>query len=153
MKNFLKSVSVLAAICTFYAIVGNNPANAAEKQGHQKSYIGAALGTLNGDFAFGLSGRISFGDAPFSIRATSYFADGISLATGSVTYDLGIANKTNIYAGIGGAAATDGTSTVSRGLLLQAGAETEIGKNVVLFGDGSFVDGYSIFKVGAGYSF
>jgi hypothetical protein len=61
--------------------------------------------------------------------------------------------KTNIYAGIGGTGASDGTTSVSGGGILQAGAETEISKNVVLFGDGSFGDGYSAFKVGAGYSF
>jgi hypothetical protein len=153
MNILIKPAFACAVICFIATVFGTTNANAAPKQGLQKSYIGAAVGSLKADVAFGISGRFSFGDVPFSIRGTSYFADGISIATGSVTYDLGIAKKTNIYGGVGGAAATNGTTTVYGGFLLQAGAETAISNNVVIFGDGSFGDGYSIYKVGAGYSF
>jgi hypothetical protein len=152
MARFLKSVAICAAVCSLAAVFGVTSANAAPKQGLQKGYLGAAVGTSGGDGALGITGRISFGDTPISIRLTSYFVDGISVGTSAVTYDFGVAEKTNIYAGIGATGASDGTTSVSGGGILQAGVEREISKNVVLFGDGSFGDGYSIFKVGVGYS-
>jgi hypothetical protein len=149
MTRFFKSVAICAAVCSLAAVFGANSASAAPKQGLQKGYLGAAVGTARGGGALGITGRISFGNTPISIRLTSYFVDLTFAETSAVTYDFGVAQKTNIYAGIG---TIDGTNTVGRRGILQAGAETEISKNVVLFGDGSFADGYSIFKVGVGYS-
>jgi hypothetical protein len=157
MNILIKPAFACAVICFLGTVFGTTSANAAPKQGLQKGYLGAGLGFGEGDSAFHLHGRISFGDTPVSIRPTAYFFDGGTFSTTTVTYDIGVAEKTNVYVGLGGFVDNSGIfyrgAIVDAGGLLQVGAEKEISKNLVLYGDGNFLDRASIFKVGVGYSF
>ncbi len=157
MQRFIKSaakVSAVSIIAVALVFIGSNEANAQPK-GMPEGYVGAGLGFDHGS-AVGLNGRISFPKAKVSLRGSLYSTCGgnCALFIPTVTYDLSVAKNTNIYLGAGYAsesASSDGTTvSVSTGVL-QAGAETGIGKKFVVYGDGNFYDGGSLFKVGVGY--
>jgi hypothetical protein len=158
MRQFLKCGMIVTA-ATVLAFFGVTKPASAEPQGLSKSYVGAGVGSV-GSFAGHVSGRVTLGKAPVSIRATLYgnyqndvFA---ALIIPVATYDIGIAKNTNAYVGGGFA-----TSVVSAGnntfsgtsLALTAGAESEIGNNIIVYGDGTFTSGLTIVKVGVGYGF
>ncbi|MEM9926963.1 MAG: hypothetical protein AAF915_25015 [Cyanobacteria bacterium P01_D01_bin.50] len=164
MQRFIKSaakVSAASAIAFALAFVGGNSANAQPK-GMPEGYLGIAGGAIKDVGLGGLNGRISFPRAKVSLRGSLLggeidcgFDDcGVGVFVPTVTYDIPVAKNTNIYLGAGylSVAVSDdvNTFTGSEGIL-QAGAETGIGKKFVIYGDGNFYDGGSLWKLGLGY--
>ena len=161
MQRFFKSAAIVSAVsvisCASSFLLAN-PASAQPK-GMPEGYVGVGIGFNNGSAA-GLNGRISFPKANVSLRGSLYgdCASDVcaALFIPTVTYDLPIAKNTNIYlgAGIATASASDGVTTLSGSTgVLQAGAETGIGKKLAIYGDGTFADGGTLWKVGLGYRF
>jgi hypothetical protein len=108
--------------------------------------VGAAIGTDDAETAVSINGRVDTRDldstVPVSIRPTVTIGDVTGGSLG-VSYDLGVANGVNIYAG-GGAGFGAGTALNTTDEVVgyvNVGAEGEVAKNVVLFAD---------FKVGFG---
>lgn len=156
MQRFIQSaarVSAMSIIACALSLVGASSVNAQPK-GMPEGYLGVGLGFNDGSSAVGLNGRISFPRAKVSLRGSLYSAcDGdCGLFIPTVTYDLPVAKNTNIYLGAGYASvsSSSGNYLGSEGVL-QAGAETGIGKKFVVYGDGTFADGGSLFKLGLGY--
>ena len=156
MQRFIQSaarVSAMSIIACALALVGASEANAQPK-GMPEGYLGVGLGFNDSSSAAGLNGRISFPKAKVSLRGSLYGGcDGdCALFIPTVTYDLPVAKNTNIYLGAGYASVStsSGDYLGSEGVL-QAGAETGIGKKFVMYGDGTFADGGSLWKVGLGY--
>jgi hypothetical protein len=52
-----------------------------------------------------------------------------------------------------GASNNTASVSVNAGGVLTAGAETAVSKNIVLYGDGTFLNGVNVWKAGIGYSF
>jgi hypothetical protein len=162
MRQFLKSVVGISAVsaiaCGMVFLSSAKPASA--DSGLPEGYVGFGAGFGGDSIAAGLNGRVSFPNAKISLRGSIYGdCSGSACAAlfiPTVTYDIPIADKTNLYlgAGVATAAVSDGNSTFSGSTgVLQAGLETGIGKKIAIFGDGIFGDGGTLWKVGLGYRF
>ncbi|MEM7552745.1 MAG: hypothetical protein AAF378_01365 [Cyanobacteria bacterium P01_A01_bin.84] len=162
MQHFFKSAAIVSAVSTITlacSLLSANPAQAKPK-GMPEGYIGAGVGFNDSGAAAGLNGRISFPKTKVSVRGSLY-ADCASdvcaaLFIPTVTYDIPLANNSNLYVGGGIATASisDGVTSLSGTAgALQVGAETGIGKKVVFYGDGTFFNGVSLWKAGLGYRF
>ncbi len=164
MQRLIKSaakVSAVSIIACALAFVGASKVNAQPK-GMPEGYIGITGGTFEDIGVGGLSGRISFPRAKVSLRGSLLggeincgFDDcGVAAFVPTLTYDIPVATNTNVYVGAGylSVAVSDdaNTFTGSEGIL-QLGAETGIGKKFVVYGDGNFYDGGSLWKAGIGY--
>lgn len=160
MRQFLKSfltISALSAVA-LVSVAPSASAQEVEAKGLQGSYIGVGVGTgvpstvKNGELTGTFTGRINFNESNFSLRPNVVIgADTGSVGfLGTVTYDAAVAQNTNLYFGLGAAAAKDYGS-----LALQAGAEKALGESVVLFGDVTYLTekGEWPWKVGLGYRF
>ena len=137
MRQFLKSaakVSAVSAIACALTFISTLSVNAQTKKGLEGSYVGGSFQTGNGITTLGVYGRYDVRQLPISVRGGVSVIDSNSdTATffqPAVTYDLPIGDKANAYAGAG-LAFGSGDSTA----FLNAGAETEIATNVVVFGD------------------
>jgi hypothetical protein len=162
MQRLFKSAATISAalVISWVPFISPKPASA-EPQRFSKGYVGAGVGFNEGGATPSVTGRVSFGDVPVSLRATLFFGSEnditYSLFVPTLTYDIALAKNTNLYVGGGYAVlgASDGNASVSvnAGGVLTAGAETAVSKNIVLYGDGTFLNGGNIWKAGIGYSF
>jgi hypothetical protein len=109
-------------------------ASAQTKKGLEGSYVGGSFSTGNGQTNFEVYGRYDVRDLPISVRGSVNVADfsgeTFTQFAPAVTYDLPIGEMVNAYAGAG-LVFGEGDSTA----FLNAGAETEIATNVVVFGN------------------
>jgi hypothetical protein len=158
MRQFLQSAIAISVVSTFACFTLLKPASA--DTGLPEGYIGVGAGFGGGSTALGLNGRVSFPDTKISLRGSLYSdCSGDACAAlfiPTVTYDIPIASKTNLYVGggIATAAVSDGKNTFSGSTgVLQTGLETGIGKKMTIYGDGTFGDGGSLWKLGLGYRF
>jgi hypothetical protein len=131
--------------------------------GLQGSYagVGAAIGTDDAETTVAITGRVDTRDlgstVPVSVRPSVTIGDVTGGSLG-VSYDLGVAEGVNLYAG-GGAGFGNGTALNSTDEVvgyINIGAEGEVAKNVVLFADfkiGFGNDTSYIPTVGAAYKF
>ncbi|MEO1378045.1 MAG: hypothetical protein AAFW70_27965, partial [Cyanobacteria bacterium J06635_10] len=107
---------------------------AQSKEGLKGSYVGGSFTTGSGITSLNIYGRYDYPELPISVRGSVTVIDGSgdtdTFFQPAVTYDLPIGDKANAYAGAG-LAFGSGDSTA----FLNAGAETEIATNVVVFGD------------------
>ena len=157
MRQFLKSAAKLSAVSAIAcaSIVSTLSANAQTKKGLEGHYVGGSFSTGNGVTNLEVYGRYDVRQLPISVRGSVNVAD-FSGSTftefaPSVTYDLPISEKANAYAGAG---LTFGEGDSSA--FLNAGAETEVATNVVVFGDLNIPLDNGVdptFGVGLGYRF
>ena len=157
MRQFLKSaakVSAVSAIASALTFVSSLSANAQPK-GLEGHYVGGSFQTGNGVTAVNIYGRYDVRQLPISVRGSVNISDfsgeTFTQLAPAVTYDLPISEKANAYAGAG-LAFGEGDSTA----FLNAGAETEVATNVVVFGDLNIPLDNGVdptFGVGLGYRF
>lgn len=157
MRQFLKSAAkVSAASAIFCALsLSTLSAKAQSKTGLQGHYVGGSFATQSGVTNFSVYGRYDVPQLPISVRGSANVieasGDTDTFFTPTVTYDLPISDKANAYAGAG-LTFGEGDSTA----FINAGAETEIVTNVVVFADLSVPlddDTDAGFGVGLGYRF
>jgi hypothetical protein len=158
MRQFLQSVIAISVVSALACFTALKPASA--DTGLPEGYVGVGAGFGGGSTVLGVNGRISFPDTKISLRGSLYSdCSGDACAAlfiPTVTYDIPIASKTNLYlgGGIATAAVSDGNNTFSGSAgVLQAGLETGIGKKITFYGDGTFNDAGSLWKFGLGYRF
>jgi hypothetical protein len=117
------------------------------KLGTDASYLGAGiLGGLTTGSAPGeqaksggsLYGRYAIPQSQISARAGVVFTDKISAVTPKLTYDVGVAPGTNIYAGVGYNFVNETNANTPLGNknapVISLGAESQLANNVVIFG-------------------
>ena len=164
MQRFIQSaarVSAMSIIACALVVIGATSAKAQTK-GLPEGYIGVTGATVDGTGLGGVSGRISFPKAKVSLRGSLLggsvdcgFDDcGVGVFIPTVTYDVPVAKNTNLYLGAGYlsvAVSNDATTLTGSEGILQVGAETGIGKKLVVYGDGNLFDGRSLWKLGVGY--
>jgi hypothetical protein len=110
---------------------------------------GAAFKNSNTDFNLGIDGRYKIPGSAFSARASLRPINNVNFQA-TATYDLPLGQGIGAFAG-GGVSIGDNTSPV-----VQAGAETKIGRNTVLYGGVDYItrsDGDVVAKIGVAYSF
>jgi hypothetical protein len=120
--------------------------------GMDDSYVGTSLGATTevglDDVLIGIDGRLKFKNTPVSARATVYPFDGGGVQL-TATLDGSIGPTTGVYLG-GGVLLDDISSPV-----VQAGLETKLGSNGVLYGGLDYLTRSEtvVGKIGVGYSF
>lgn len=145
-KSALK-VSVLSALAIAPVLLSVNGASAQDK-GAPGSYVGAGVtyGITNGgvgentnNINGNIVGRIAVPKTQFSVRGQVTYTDKTSTITPTLTYDLPVANNTNVIVGAGySLTQKDATTTTAQGnkdhVNLTVGAERQFGQNLVGYG-------------------
>lgn len=176
MKTFLKIAST-AAIASTLAIAPtllNAPSAAAlpANGGMSGSYLGGGVSVginapNNSDAEVGghIQGRVDLPTAPVSVRGSAVIGGGSAALVPMVSVDLPIAPNTNLYAGAGYSFVLDEGEQTPLGdrnsVVLSAGAETAIARNIALYGDVKLgIDAFEnsnnsavSFQLGAAYRF
>lgn len=176
MKRTLKSVvtiSALAATVISPVVMSASNASAQPQKGTDATYVGAGVaagvtnGGKNGEAAFGgnIQGRITAPNVPASVRGSVLFTDENSAVIPMVSYDVPVAKNTNVYVGGGYSFVQSEGKTTPIGNqnapVVAVGAETQLGQNVVLYGDTKVgINAYQnssasavSFQAGAGFKF
>jgi hypothetical protein len=146
--RFSNLVLIAAILVTIGAIAAPS-AQAQMDENYAGVSAGASFNDSNTDFSLGVDGRFKIPRSAFSARASIRPLNNLS-AQATATYDFSLGKGIGAYAGAG-ISVGDSTSPV-----VQAGAETKIGPNTVLYGGVDYVtrsDGDLVAKVGVGYSF
>jgi len=145
-KSALK-VSVLSALAIAPVLLSVNGASAQDK-GTRGNHVGAGVsyGITNGgvgentnNINGNIVGRIAIPKTQFSVRGQVTYTDKTSTITPTLTYDLPVANNTNVVVGAGYALTQkDATTTTAQGnkdhVSLTVGAERQFGQNLVGYG-------------------
>jgi hypothetical protein len=110
---------------------------------------GAAFNDSNTDFNLGIDGRYKIPGSAFSARASLRPVNNVNIQA-TATYDFPLGQGVGAFAG-GGVSIGDNTSSV-----IQAGVETKIARNAVLYGGADYITrsgGDVVAKIGVAYSF
>ncbi len=152
------SISSLA-IATLATVLGSATlatAQPAPQRGTDASYVGVGVsaGLMNGgqgnDAAIlggNVQGRAAIPNVPVSLRGAVLFSDETSAIMPLASYDIPIAPNTNLYVGGGYSfVERDGRRTPlgnRNAPVVVVGAEAELGRNVVAYGDAKWgIDAY-----------
>lgn len=181
MKRFFKSVLALSSLSALvfapvFLPVGKASAQPAiQPTGTNANYLGGGIsaGVTNGgspryddDAQFGgnVQGRFAIPNTPVSARGALLFGSDIAIIP-SISYDIPVNNNTNVYLGAGYSFVGDeGKSTPlgnKNAVVLSTGVESQINRNVVLYGDAKLgIDAYkdtsvpaASIQAGAAYRF
>lgn len=171
LKTLAASALTIASIVFTAGIAG---AQTADTKGTNANYIGVgvAAGATSGgqgdDYAqFGgnVQGRYAVPNAPVSVRGAVLFGGDATAIMPVVTYDVPIANNTNVYFGGGYSFVTDEGKNTPLGNenapVITLGAESQLSNNIVAYGDAKWgIDAYRnsdadavSFQAGLGYRF
>jgi len=163
MAGFLNRLLLAIALNALPLTLLPFPAEA-DSPGMEGSYVGVTLegqalgdsarslvrGTGSGgwlvDQVFGrhpqaerqFQGRVDLPDFPLSVRGTMVVGEDIRAVMPSLSYDVPLGNRANVFAGAGYAIVRDGEQTVvgdRDGLVLTAGAEAALNRSLVIYGD------------------
>jgi hypothetical protein len=145
----LSKLVLFAAMIGTIGAIAVPSAQAQMNENYAGVSAGAAFNDSNTDFHLGLDGRLKIPDSAFSARASIRPLRDVSFQ-GTATYDFPLGRGIGAYAGAG----------ISLGNrvspVIQAGAETKIGQNTVLYGGVDYVTRSGedvVAKVGIAYSF
>lgn len=175
MKLSLKSLATIAALSTLTLspVLGAGAASA-KPIVFDGAYVGAGVATgitnggQNGDAATlggNIQARVAVPNTPVSVRGAVLFGGENAAIMPIVSYDVPIADNTNVYVGAGYSfVEKDGKPTPlgnRSAAVLTAGAESSITRNVVVYGDAKWgIDAYQnskadavSFQAGLGYRF
>ncbi|MBW4672032.1 MAG: porin family protein [Cyanomargarita calcarea GSE-NOS-MK-12-04C] len=174
LAKLAASAFAVASVVLSAGIASAQTTENIQPKGLTGSYIGAgvAAGVTNGGrqndaatFGGNVQGRYAIPNAPASVRGSVLFGGDSTAIMPMLTYDAPIAKNTNVYLGGGYSFQTDEGQASQLGNknapVVTLGAESEVAKNVVLYGDakwginaykGSDADALS-FQTGLGYRF
>jgi hypothetical protein len=128
----------------------------AQPTGMNGNYVGVGIstGTTNGghnndDAVFGgnVQARVPIPQTPASVRGAVLFGGDATSLIPTLTYDLPIAKNTNLYFGGGYSFITEEGKNTQLGnqgaAVVTLGAESEVSKNLVVYGDAKWaIDAY-----------
>jgi hypothetical protein len=158
LKSALKisALSALAIAPVLMSVTGAS-AQTAPTKGTDATWVGAGVvtGVTNnggagddGDFGGNFSGRVPIHNTPLSARGTVIYKNNSSAIAPKLTYDVGVAQNTNLFGGVGyNFVQTDNASTTPLGdkdaVVLTVGAESTLRNNIVLYGSADVgIDAY-----------
>ncbi len=152
MKLSLKTLSTLSAFSVVLApaFLGAGSASAQPVR-FDGSYIGAgaSAGVTNGGrdndaavFGGNVQGRFAVPGAPVSVRGSVLFTGDNSAVIPSLTYDLPLNSKTNVYGGAGYSFVQNNNRSSQIGnkdsAVLTVGVESQVAKGVVVYSDAKY---------------
>jgi hypothetical protein len=142
-------IVLLAATIGAIGAIAVPSAQAQMNENYTGISAGAAFNDSNTDFNLGIDGRYKIPGSAFSARASLRPVNNVNIQA-TATYDFPLGQGVGAFVG-GGVSIGDDTSPV-----IQAGAETKIGRNIVLYGGVDYItrsSGDVVAKVGVAYSF
>jgi opacity protein-like surface antigen len=139
MKS-LTQISLGLAIATS-VITSFSAIASAEEVRQPGSYIGAGisaqtLATNSSVIGANLAGRYKFDDVPLSVRSSVLFGNGGTSIVPTVSYDLPVGDRTNLYLGAGAAFKVGGDNSLTgdqTAFALQPGIEVSLNKRILLY--------------------
>lgn len=150
MKLSLRSIATLSTLSAFVlapTFLGAESASAAPLR-NDRSYVGAGLSgsVTRGDadnegrvFGGNVQGRFAVPNAPVSVRGSALFNDKNAAIVPTLTYDLPLTERTNLYAGAGYSFVVNHDRTSQLGNrntpVLTAGVESRVADRVVVYSD------------------
>jgi hypothetical protein len=134
------SASLLLGLVAVSAIASSASAEEVRTPG---SYLGAgvslnALATTPSALGANITGRLKFDNSPISLRSTVLFGNGGTSVTPTVSYDVPVGDRANVYLGAGGSFNLNNNSSLTgnrQSFVLQPGAEISLSKRVLLYGN------------------
>ena len=136
----LSQISLGLAIATS-VITSFSAIASAEEVRQPGSYIGAGisaqtLATSPSVIGANLAGRYKFDDVPLSVRSSVLFGNGGTSIVPTVSYDLPVGDRTNLYLGAGAAFKVGGNNSLTgdqTAFALQPGVEVSLNRRVLLY--------------------
>ncbi len=136
----LSQISLGLAIATS-VITSFSAIASAEEVKQPGSYIGAGisaqtLATNPSVIGANLAGRYKFDDVPLSVRSSVLFGNGGTSIVPTVSYDLPVGDRTNLYLGAGAAFKVGGNNSLTgdqTAFALQPGVEVSLNKRILLY--------------------
>ena len=156
VKSMRTTAFVASTLIAASIIIGAGKA-AAQPAGMNGNYVGAGISAgvthgvhSNDDAVFGgnVQGRVAIPQTPISARGAVLFGGDSTAIIPTLTYDLPIAKNTNLYVGGGYSFITDEGHNTQLGnrdaAVVSFGAESEVSKNVIAYGDAKWaIDAYN----------
>jgi hypothetical protein len=141
MKSLTKiylGVAIATSVLTSFSAIA-----VAEEVTQPGSYVGAGVSlqsfaTNPSVVGANLAGRYKFDGVPISARSSVLFGNGGTSVVPTVSYDLPVGDRANVYLGagasfkVGGDASMTGDQTA---FALQPGVEVSLNKSVLLYGN------------------
>ena len=139
MKSLTKislGIAIATSVVTSFSAIAS-----AEEVKSPGSYIGAGVSlqsfaTNPSNVGGNITGRYKFDDASVSIRSSVLFGNGGTSIVPTVSYDLPVGDRTNVYLGAGASIKVGGNSTMTgdqTAFALQPGIEVSVNKNILLY--------------------
>ena len=136
-KIYLGAAIATAVMTSFSAIAS------AETVRLPGSYVGAgistqALATNSSVIGANITGRYKFDDAPVSVRSSVLFSNSGTSIVPTVSYDVPLGDRTNVYLGAGASVKVGGDSSLTgnqTAFALQPGVEVSLNRNLLLYGN------------------
>ena len=126
---------LVSSLASFSAIAS------AEEVKLPSSYVGGgvslqALATNSSVVGANFAGRYKFDDVPISVRSSVLFGNGGTSVVPTVSYDLPIGDRTNVYLGAGASFKVGGDNSLTgdqTAFALQPGVEVSLNKRLLLY--------------------
>jgi hypothetical protein len=139
MKSLTKiylGVAIATSVLTSFSAVAS-----AEEVKRPGSYVGAGVSlqsfaTNPSVVGANLAGRYKFDDVPLSVRSSVLFGNGGTSIVPTVSYDLPVGDRTNVYLGAGASFKVGGNSSMTgdqTAFAVQPGVEVSLNKNILLY--------------------
>jgi len=129
-------VAIATSVLTSFSAVAS-----AEEVKLPGSYVGAGislqgLATNPSNVGANLAGRYKFDDVPLSVRSSVLFGNGGTSIVPTVSYDLPVGDRTNVYLGAGASFKVGGNSSMTgdqTAFAVQPGVEVSLNKNMLIY--------------------
>ncbi|MFM7886344.1 MAG: outer membrane beta-barrel protein, partial [Pseudanabaena sp.] len=139
MKSLTKiylGVAIATSVLTSFSAVAS-----AEEVRRPGSYVGAGVSlqsfaTNSSVVGANLTGRYKFDNVPLSVRSSVLFGNGGTSIVPTVSYDLPVGDRANVYLGAGASFKVGGNSSMTgdqTAFAVQPGVEVSLNKNILLY--------------------
>ncbi|ELS31808.1 MULTISPECIES: outer membrane beta-barrel protein [Pseudanabaena] len=139
MKSLTKiylGVAIATSVLTSFSAIAS-----AEEVTQPGSYVGAGISvqsfaTNPSVVGANLAGRYKFDGSPISARSSVLFGNGGTSIVPTVSYDLPVGDRTNVYLGAGASFKVGGNSSLTgdqTAFALQPGVEVSLNKRTLLY--------------------
>ncbi|MFZ4727903.1 MAG: outer membrane beta-barrel protein [Pseudanabaena sp.] len=141
MKSLTKislGIAIATSVLTSFSAIAS-----AEEVKQPGSYVGAGISlqsfaTNPSVIGANLAGRYKFDGAPISARSSVLFGNGGTSVVPTISYDLPVGDRANVYLGAGASFKVGGNSSLTgdqTAFALQPGVEVSVNKRVLLYGN------------------
>jgi len=139
MKSLTKislGIAIATSVLTSFSAIAS-----AEEVKLPGSYVGAGISlqsfaTNPSVVGANIAGRYKFDGVPISARSSVLFGNGGTSIVPTISYDLPVGDRTNVYLGAGASFKVGGNGSLTgdqTAFALQPGVEVSVNKNVLLY--------------------